>query len=108
MDNIVKELTDKDFKEFIKNQTKPVMVDFWATWCGPCRMQAPILYEIASELKEKAVFCKVDVDENESLAYEYKIASIPCIIVFKDGRPVEKTVGLATKAELAEMLIKYI
>ena len=100
-------ITSENFESEVLNASEPVLVDFWATWCGPCRMQAPILYEIAGELKEKAVFCKVDVDENESLAYEYKIASIPCIIVFKDGRPVEKTVGLATKAELAEMLIKY-
>lgn len=104
----IKELTNADFEQFIENESKPVMVDFWATWCSPCRMQAPIFNELAQELKEKAVFAKVDVDENESLAYKYKIASIPCIMVFKDGRQVEKTVGLSTKAELAEMLIKYI
>lgn len=104
----IKELTNADFEQFIENESKPVMVDFWATWCSPCRMQAPIFNELAQELKEKAVFAKVDVDENESLAYKYKIASIPCIMVFKDGRQVGKTVGLSTKAELAEMLIKYI
>ncbi len=104
----ITQLTDVNFEEFIEKESKPIMVDFWATWCSPCRMQAPIFNELAQELKEKVVFAKVDVDENESLAYKYKIASIPCIIVFKDGRPVEKTVGLSTKAELAEMLIKYI
>lgn len=104
----VTQLTDGNFEEFINSTDKPVLVDFWAPWCSPCRMQAPILAELASELKEKAVFAKVDVDENEQLAYKYKIASIPCLMVFHGGMPVEKTVGLSSKGELAEMLIKYV
>ena len=105
---MVKELNSMNFEQFITEEKKPILVDFWATWCSPCRMQAPILHEMANDLREKAVFCKVDVDENEDLAYKYKITSIPCLMVFVDGRPVEKTVGLSSKAELAQMLIKYI
>lgn len=87
---------------------QPVVVDFWATWCGPCRMQAPVLEEFAKEAQGKARVIKVDVDENEKLAYKYKIASIPTLMVFKDGQVVEKSVGLTSKAKLSEMVLKHV
>ena len=105
---IVQELSENNFQEFLDGGTKPILIDFYANWCSPCRMQSPIFYELASELKDRVVFAKVDVDENEALAHKYKITSIPCILLFKDGRVVSKAEGLCTKAELAEMLIKYI
>ena len=89
-------------------QDKPVMVDFWATWCGPCKMQAPILHEFAEEVGDKAIVCKVDVDVNEKLAYELGIISIPTIMVFKNGEMVEKSVGLTTKSQLSEMILKHV
>lgn len=73
---------------------QPVVVDFWATWCGPCRMQAPVLEEFAKEAQGKARVIKVDVDENEKLAYKYKSASIPTLMVFKDGQAVKRAWGL--------------
>jgi len=105
---IVLDLSETDFEECILGTQQPILVDFYANWCSPCRMQSPIFYELASELKDRVVFAKVDVDENEALAHKYKITSIPCILLFKDGRVVSKAEGLCTKAELAEMLIKYI
>ena len=105
---IVQELSENNFQEFLDGGTKPILIDFYANWCSPCRMQSPIFYELASELKDRVLFAKVDIDENESLAQKYKITSIPCILLFKDGRVVGKAEGLCTKAELAEMLIKHI
>ena len=105
---IVQSLTENDFIDFIQSTDKPIMVDFYADWCSPCRMQANIFYEMANDLKDRVIFAKVDIDNNESLAYTYKITSVPCIMVFKGGRVLQKVVGLSTKAELAEMLIKYV
>ena len=105
---LVQELSENNFQEFLDGETKPILVDFYANWCSPCRMQSPIFYELASDLAERVLFVKIDIDENESLAQKYKITSIPCILLFKEGRIVGKAEGLSTKAELAEMLIKYI
>ena len=104
----IKSITSVDeFKNEI-NGEKPVLVDFWATWCNPCRMQAPILHEFAEEMGDKIKVIKVDVDEVSELCYEYGIASIPSLMVFKNGQAVERTVGLTTKAGLSELLIKHL
>lgn len=97
-------LTEENFEEKVLKADKPVLVDFWATWCGPCKMQAPIFEELAEEMKDVAYFGKVDVDENPGLAQAYRIMSIPMLISFKDGKPYKKTMGLSSKEELKELL----
>ena len=104
----VKHLTNFDFDATIKESKVPVLVDFWAPWCSPCRMQGPILDELANELEGKVIVAKVNVDESESLAVKHGVMSIPCLMVFKDGALKEKSVGLTGKAELSAMLIKYL
>ncbi|MBQ3596899.1 MAG: thioredoxin [Clostridia bacterium] len=107
MSKVIEITTESAFAELLV-QEKPVLVDFWATWCGPCKMQAPILHEFAEECGDKAVVCKVDVDILEKLAYELGIISIPTIMLFKNGEVVEKSVGLTTKPQLSEMVLKHV
>ncbi len=108
MSENIKIVTDFDFEEVVLKSNKPVVVDFYAVWCGPCKMQAPILNELANELSDKVTVCKVNVDEAEKLAVSYGIMSIPTILIFKNGEVVEKNVGLTTKPQLSAMLIKHI
>ena len=104
----IKNITsEEEFKKEIATDV-PVLVDFWATWCNPCKMQAPILHEFAEEMGEKIKVIKVDVDEVSSLCYEYSVASIPTLMVFKKGELLDKTIGLTTKAGLSELIIKYL
>ena len=95
-------LTDSNFDETIKSGV--VLVDFWATWCGPCKMLAPTIEELAEDYEGRAAVCKVDVDENPSLAMRFKVMSIPTVFIFKDGEPVKKIIGLSDKEEYEEVL----
>jgi thioredoxin 1 len=90
--------------ETIINDTRPVIVDFHALWCGPCKVQSPILKGVAAELGEKVRVIKIDVDQNNALASQYQIQSVPTLIVFKDGKPVWRQSGVVTKAALLGVL----
>ena len=96
-------ITEQNFKEEVLESDKPVLVDFWATWCGPCRMIAPVVEEIASEYADEIKVGKVNVDEVPSLANAFGITAIPTLILFKEGKPVEKSVGLVSKEKLVSM-----
>jgi len=98
------EVSTANFEEEVLKSPVPVIVDFWATWCGPCRMMAPVLEEIASEVGSKAKVCKVNVDDNQELAEKYNIMSIPNFIVFKDGQVAGQQVGAAPKESILKLL----
>ena len=98
------ELTDATFDNTVHNSDVPVLVDFWAPWCGPCRMIAPIIQELAEEYADKAKICRLDTDEARDSAIEFGISAIPTIILFKDGQVQKKWVGLTSKKDLAEAI----
>lgn len=98
------EITDATFQEVVLNSDKPVMVDFWAAWCGPCRMVGPIIEELSKEYDGKAVIGKVDVDANQEFAAKYGIRNIPTVLVFKGGEVVGRQVGVAQKSAYAEAI----
>ena len=96
--------TDANFEAEVLNSDQPVLVDFWATWCGPCRTIAPTIEELASDYDGRARVVKLDVDNNPQTAMKYGIRSIPSLLFFKDGRPVDQMVGVVPKKVLAEKL----
>jgi len=98
------ELTDATFDNTVHNSDVPVLVDFWAPWCGPCKMIAPIIHELAEEYMDKAKICRLDTDEARDSAMEFGISAIPTIILFKDGQVQKKWVGLTSKKDLAEAI----
>ena len=98
------EITDENFQEVVLNSDKPVLVDFWATWCGPCRTVGPIVDELATELEGRAVVGKVNVDSNYDTPLTYEIRSIPTLLIFKNGEIVDKLVGAVPKSQLLEKL----
>ena len=102
------ELTDADFDETVNNSDEPVLVDFWASWCGPCKMIAPIIEEIAGQYAGKAKVCKVNTDEHREAAIEYGISSIPTIILFNKGKIEKKWVGLTSKKDIAAEIDQLI
>jgi thioredoxin 1 len=101
-------LTDLDFDQQIGSLDKSVLVDFWAPWCGPCRMLAPVIDEISIEYAGKLAVGKVNTDENQKLASKYGIMSIPTLIVFKAGKPVDRIVGYMSKKDLKARLDKHV
>ena len=104
---MVKELTKTNFNETIL-ANKVVLVDFWASWCGPCRMVSPVIDKIAEEYDGKIVVGKVNVDNDGALAAEYAVVSIPTVILFKDGKQVEKLVGAHSEDDYADMIDKVL
>lgn len=101
-------LTDATFEETLGGSSKPVLVDFWAEWCGPCKMIAPILEEIASEHEDKLAIAKLDVDANVATATKFSVMSIPTLLLFKDGEVVARLVGAKPKGALLQEIISHL
>ena len=100
----VLEITDDNFEAEVITSTIPVLVDFWAEWCGPCRMMTPTITELADEYQDKAKVGKLNIDDNRDLAVRFGINSIPTVLIFKDGQMVKQTVGVTAKKDLQEYL----
>ncbi|WP_373532779.1 thioredoxin [Vampirovibrio sp.] len=101
-------VTDESFEQEVKKSSVPVLVDFWAPWCGPCRALAPVIEELATEYDGKVKVVKVNTDDSLQTAQNYHISGIPTLIIFKDGEPVEQMVGNHKKSTLAEVLNKHL
>lgn len=101
-------LTDEMFESEVLQSDVPVLIDFWATWCGPCRMIAPIVEELSEEYEGKAKICKLDVDNNQNTAMQYGIRSIPTLLIFKGGEVVDSIIGAVPKQQIVERLESHI
>lgn len=97
-------INEANFKDEVINSDIPVLVDFWASWCGPCKMLAPVIEQVADELSGRVKVCKVNVDDCPELAAEYRIVSIPTLVVFENGSEKKRSVGLVSKSDLKKML----
>ena len=104
----VKSVSENDFKAMVLDSQQPVLVDFWATWCSPCKMVAPIVDELAVQYKDKMGFAKVNVDEAPKIASAYNVMSIPTLIVFKGGKPFEQVVGYRPKKDIQKLIDKAL
>lgn len=102
------DITDKDFEEKVLKSSLPVLVDFWATWCGPCKMAGPVLEELSEEYKDKLIIAKVDVDQNPTESGKYGVMSIPTTILFKGGKEIGRQVGFAGKNAYDSLIKKGI
>lgn len=96
-------ITKENFESEVLNASEPVLVDFWASWCGPCQMLLPVVEELADEVKD-AKICKVNVDEQQELAEKYGVMTIPTLIVFKNGKPAEKSIGVISKEKILKLI----
>lgn len=105
---MIKEVMDVNFDEEINAGNTPVVVDFWAPWCGPCKMLGPVLEELSNELEGKVKFIKVNVDNNPVASQKFRIASIPTVLVFKNGDTADKMVGFRPKASVKELIEKHL
>lgn len=103
----VLELNDINFDNEVKRSTLPVLVDFYATWCGPCKKQIPVMDEVAQQFSGKALVAKMNIDEGQAKSTQYGISSIPALLIFKNGEVVERMIGLHSKEQLASILNKY-
>ncbi|MGE4283468.1 MAG: thioredoxin [Clostridia bacterium] len=101
-------ITNDNFEQEVKGSDTPVLVDFWASWCGPCRMVAPVIDELANDFDGKAKVGKLNVDEQRDLAAQFRVMSIPTIMLFKNGDVVDKVVGVKSKEDLAAMIERNI
>jgi thioredoxin 1 len=108
MSGKLKEVNDATFEQEVLNSHKPVLVDFWAEWCGPCRMLTPTVEAVAEKFKESAVVVKLNVDDNPAIAGTFGIKGIPTLIVFKGGKEVERVVGATGKDSISRMLEKHL
>ena len=106
--NKIQNLTDADFTKVTTTATTPVLVDFWAPWCGPCKAIAPVLDELAEELGDSVLITKVNIDDNRESASKHRIQAIPSLLIFKSGSVVEQIVGLTNKEELKKKLQAHI
>lgn len=104
----VTELTAQNFDEVISNSDKPVLVDFWASWCGPCRMMSPIVDDLADQMASVLKVCKVNVEDNQDLAARFQVMSIPTLMLFKDGKAVHTVVGAVPRDRLVQELAQYL
>lgn len=104
----VSEVTDATFEEKVLKSSVPVLVDFWAPWCGPCRAVAPVIEEIANEYNGRLKVLKLNTDENPKTAQSYRISGIPSLMVFKNGQPVEQVVGAVPKTTISSAVNKHI
>ena len=103
-EHMTQSVTSAEFEQKVLNCDLPVLVDFSASWCGPCRMMAPVIEEISADMAGKAEVYKLDIDENPDIARQYGVASVPTFIVFKDGQPVRGTIGAQPKENIAQLL----
>ncbi len=102
------DVTESTFPAQVLGSDKPVLVDFWAPWCGPCRMLSPVVEKVAGQLGDRVTFLKLNTDENPSVTGQYQIAGIPALILFKGGKPVDRIVGFVPEQTIRQMLDKHL
>ncbi|GAA0177876.1 thioredoxin [Clostridium sediminicola] len=105
---MVRELASRNFVQEVINSSSTVVVDFWAPWCGPCKMLGPVIKEVSKELSGKAEFFKLNVDDNNDIAQQYRVTSIPTVIVFKNGRVADTMIGFRPKGDIIKFISKHI